>query len=250
VAHEREINRHQQAARFGELASILAHEIKNPLAGIQGAVDILIQRRNTEDSERALLDGVRGEVRRIDAIIQSMLDRAQPGIFNFRIASLNVTVQRAVTLASHLAAKAASTFGQNITVEFIANQSPIIMKIDAVQIEDAVHGLLINAIESIDSHGSVVVRLSECDNDDGMSGKVVIEVEDNGRGISEENLSRVFSPFFSTNPKGTGLGLPSVRRIARAHGGRVEAASAPGRGSTFKILLPREYPGIISRSGA
>jgi PAS domain S-box-containing protein len=76
VAHEREINRRQHAARFGELAASLAHEIKNPLAGIQGAVDILIQRRSPNDPERKLLEGVRGEVGRIDAIIRSMLDRA------------------------------------------------------------------------------------------------------------------------------------------------------------------------------
>jgi PAS domain S-box-containing protein len=88
--------------------------------------------------------------------------------------------------------------------------------------------------------GAVVVRLGEFDRDN-EGREVVIEVEDNGRGIPEEDLSRIFSPFFSTNPNGAGLGLPAVRRIARAHGGRVEAASTPGRGSTFTIRLPREY---------
>jgi signal transduction histidine kinase len=239
VAHEREINRRQQAARFGELAAGLAHEIKNPLAGIQGAVDILIQRRNPNDPERELLEGVRGEVGRIDAIVQSMLNRAQPGAFNFQPASVNTAVHRAVTLASHQA-KAASTRGRQIKVEFIGATSPIVMKIDAAQIEDAVHGLLTNAIEAIDGHGSVIVRLNECDKGDGTGREVVIEVKDNGRGISEEDLTRIFSPFFSTNPNSAGLGLPSVKRVARAHGGRVEVASAPGQGSTFAIRHPRE----------
>ena len=239
VAHERENNRRQHAARFGELAASLAHEIKNPLAGIQGAVDILIQRRNPNDPERKLLEGVRGEVGRIDAIIRSMLDRAQPGIFNFRPAFVNAAVHRAVTLANHQA-KAASTRGRRIKIEFIADPSPIVMNIDAAQIEDAAHGLLTNAIEAIDGDGAVVVRLGEFDSDN-AGREVVIEVEDNGRGIPEEDLSRIFSPFFSTNPNGAGLGFPAVRRIARAHGGRVEAASTPGRGSTFTIRLPREY---------
>ncbi len=239
VAHEREINRRQHAARFGELAASLAHEIKNPLAGIQGAVDILIQRRSPNDPERKLLEGVRGEVGRIDAIIRSMLDRAQPGIFNFRPASVNAAVYRAVTLANHQA-KAASTRGRRIKIEFVADPSPIVMNIDAAQIEDATHGLLTNAIEAIDGDGAVVVRLGEFDRDN-AGREVVIEVEDNGRGIPEEDLSRIFSPFFSTNPNGAGLGLPAVRRVARAHGGRVEAASTPGRGSTFTIRLPREY---------
>jgi PAS domain S-box-containing protein len=238
VAREREVNRRQHAARFGELAASLAHEIKNPLAGIQGAVDILIQRRNPNDPERELLEGVRGEVRRIDAIVQSMLNRAQPGIFNFQPASLNAAVHRAVTLAGHQA-KAATTRGRQIQVEFIADPSPIVMKIDAAQIEDAVHGLLTNAIEAIDGHGSVTVRLNECDKEDGTGREVVIEVKDNGRGISEEDLARIFSPFFSTNPTSAGLGLPAVRRVARAHGGRVEVVSALGQGSTFAIRLPR-----------
>src|SRR5215510_6010184 len=239
VAHEREINRRQQAARFGELAASLAHEIKNPLAGIQGAVDILIQRRGPNDPERKLLEGVRGEVGRIDAIILSMLDRARPGIFNFQPASVNGAVHRAVTLASHQA-KAASTRGRQIKIEFVADPQPIVMNIDAAQIEDATHGLLTNAIEAIDGDGAVVVRLCEGDREGAAGREVVIEVEDNGRGIGEEDLSRIFSPFFSTNPNGAGLGLPAVRRVARAHGGWVDAASAPGRGSTFTIRLPRE----------
>src|SRR5262245_19691336 len=110
VANEREVNRRQHAARFGELAAGLAHEIKNPLAGIQGAVDIMIQRRNPNDPERELLEGVRGEIGRIDAIVQSMLNRAQPGTFNFQPASLNAAVHRAVTLAGHQA-EAASILG-------------------------------------------------------------------------------------------------------------------------------------------
>jgi PAS domain S-box-containing protein len=239
VAHEREINRRQQSARFGELAASLAHEIKNPLAGIQGAVDILIQRRDPNDPERKLLEGVRGEVGRIDAIISSMLDRAQPGVFNFQPASVNTAVHRAVALASHQAI-AASTGDRQVQVEFTGAKSPIVMNIDAAQIEDAVHGLLTNAIEAIDGHGSVIVRLVECDSEDGTGAEVVIEVKDNGRGVSEGDLTRIFSPFFSTNPNGAGLGLPAVKRVARAHGGRVEVSSTPGRGSVFTIRLPHE----------
>src|SRR5262249_8227300 len=130
--------------------------------------------------------------------------------------------------------------GRQIKIEFVAGPSPIVMSIDAEQLEDAVHGLLTNAIEAIDGHGSVIVRLGECDNEHGTGREVVIEVIDSCRGISEEDLTRIFSPFFSTNPNGAGLGLPAVKRVARAHGGRVEVTSAPGLGSTFTIRLPRQ----------
>jgi signal transduction histidine kinase len=203
----------------------------------------MIQRRNPNDPERKLLEGVRGEVGRIDAIIKSMLDRAQPGISNFQPSSMNAVVHRAVMLAGHQA-KAASTRGRRIEIEFVADPSPIVMNIDAAQIEDSVHGLLTNAIEAVDGAGAVVVRLSEGDRENGEGREVVIEVEDNGRGIPEENLSRIFSPFFGTNPNGAGLGLPAVRRIARAHGGRVEVTSTPGLGSTFTIRLPRQSTAI------
>jgi signal transduction histidine kinase len=161
---------------------------------------------------------------------------------------VNEVVHRAVTLAGYQAAKMASTHGRRIKIEFVADPAPVFMKIDPAQIEIAVHGLLTNAVEAIDGNGTVAVRLREYDREDGASKEIAIEVEDNGRGVAEEDLSRIFSPFFSTSPHGAGLGLPAVRRIARAHGGRVEVTSLPGRGSTFTIRIPREYTAIEKKN--
>ena len=87
-----------------------------------------------------------------------------------------------------------------------------------------------------DSDGQVTIRVSGSQNSD--EDEAAVEVSDNGRGIGEEDLSRIFNPFFTTRPGGTGLGLPAVRRIVRAHGGRVEVNSSQGKGSTFTIYLP------------
>lgn len=236
VIREREQGRVEQLARFGELSAGLAHEIKNPLAGIQGAVDILIQRRSPADAEREVLEGVRREVRRIDAIVHSLLDRARPREFHFQPASLNETVLRAVNLAKYQAASISAGRGQQIKVEFLNADSPIIMTIDSAQIEDAVLNLLLNAIEAIEEHGAVTVRLTRISSE--AADEAIIEVTDTGHGIHADHLPQIFSPFFTTQPNGTGLGLPAVRRIARAHGGNIEVRSTSGQGSVFTIRLP------------
>ena len=114
------------------------------------------------------------------------------------------------------------------------------LPIDPAQIEDAVLNLIINAIEASEDDGCVDVRIlrSLPDETDDELDEVMIEVSDKGPGISEENLSRIFNPFFTTTKGGTGLGLPAVRRIVRAHSGRVEVKSVLGEGSTFTIHLP------------
>ena len=127
--------------------------------------------------------------------------------------------------------------GSRIRVQFHPPDDPIVLPIDPSQIEDAVLNLIINAIED---DGCVDVRILRAppDETDDELDEVMIEVSDKGPGISEENLSRIFNPFFTTTKGGTGLGLPAVRRIVRAHSGRVGVKSVLGEGSTFTIHLP------------
>jgi PAS domain S-box-containing protein len=235
-AREREIARVEQRARFGELAAGLAHEIKNPLAGIQGAMDILIGRRAPDDEERGVLEGVRREVGRIDSTVQTLLDRARPRQLHIEPASVTETVGRAVSLAQ---AGMAAAHKDRIHFEVEPAGGPITMSIDAVQIEDAVLSLLLNAINAVDGAGTIKVRIYESPPGNG-AGEVVIEIKDDGCGIAPEDLTRIFSPFYTTDPAGTGLGLSAVRGIAKAHGGRIEVSSEIRVGSTFSLRLPRE----------
>jgi PAS domain S-box-containing protein len=235
-------NELQQAAQLslvGELAAGLAHEIKNPLAGIQGVVDILLRRRDPNDPDSEALRGIRNEVDRIDQTVRALLDRARPRLLATKVTSLTDVVQRAVNVAR------AQVFARpegRIGIQLNLPAEPIIISIDAAQIEDALLNLIINAIEATGSDGSVTVRLfTSIENEtNAETDEVVIEVSDRGRGISEENLLRIFNPFFTTTKGGTGLGLPAVRRIVRAHGGRVEVRSALGIGSTFSVYLPTQ----------
>ena len=237
-----ELQRAAQLSLIGELAAGLAHEIKNPLAGIQGAVDILIRRREATDPEREALEGVRHQVERIDATVRALLDRARPRGHRPTRISLTEVTQRAVNLASaQLTGKAA--WDSRVRLEFAPPANDIVLSADAAQIEDAVLNLIINAIEAIAGDGQVEVTIRRAENADEESGEeAVIEVSDNGRGINREDLARIFNPFFTKTEGGTGLGLPAVRRIARLHGGRIEVKSVPGEGSTFTLHLPLTRP--------
>jgi PAS domain S-box-containing protein len=230
------LQRAAQISLVGELAAGLAHEIKNPLAGIQGTVDILIRRRDPNDPEREALEGIRHEVTRIDGTVRALLDRARPRAVSTKQTSLTELTLKAVTVARAQAISAAAR-GHSIKVEFQAPAENILLEADAPQIEDAVLNLIINAIEAIDDGGRITVSIRQQDSDDDEE-EAVIEVTDTGHGISEKDLSLIFNPFYTTTKGGTGLGLPAVRRIARAHGGRVEATSTPGQGSVFRIHLP------------
>jgi PAS domain S-box-containing protein len=232
-----ELQRATQLSFVGELAAGLAHEIKNPLAGIQGGVDILIRRRDKNDPEREALEGMRHEVQRIDNTVRTLLNKARPRLVSVRVTSLRDIVGRAVNLARAQLTDAVSKT-ESVRIEFEPSEDPINIPIDAAQIEDAVLNLIINAIEAVDGSGKVTIRVAQNQKAEDNRDQARVEVSDTGRGITEEDLTRIFNPFFTTRPGGTGLGLPAVRRIARAHGGGVEVESSIGDGSTFTLYLP------------
>ena len=232
----------QQAAQLslvGELAAGLAHEIKNPLAGIQGTVDILIRRRDVNDPETEALKAIRHEVERIDGTVRALLDRARPRALSLARTSLTELIWRAVSIGRSQAVGAEAR-GHQVIIRFEPPPADIELVLDEAQIEDAVLNLIINAIEAIKGEGrvSVSIRRGASETEAEFEEEAVIEVADNGSGISEEDLTRIFHPFFTTTKGGTGLGLPAVRRIVRAHGGRVEVESTGGKGSTFSLHLP------------
>jgi len=231
-----ELQRAAQLSFTGELAAGLAHEIKNPLAGIQGAVDILIRRRDANDPEREALEGVRHQVQRIDNTVRALLDRARPRNLKLERGSLTELMQATVELAR---AQTAARGGDQVQIEFVPPTEDISLVVDAAQIEDALLNLMINAMEAVEEDGKVTLRIHRVSAEDAEASDIaVIEVSDNGRGIEEKDLATIFNPFFTTSKGGTGLGLPAVRRIARVHGGSVEVTSVVGEGSTFIIRLP------------
>ena len=232
-----------QLSLLGELAASLAHEIKNPLAGIQGAVDILIRRRDPGDEGRLALEGVRGEVVRIDATVHALLDRARPRAVDLKLTSLTDVVRHAVTLGRGQAVSQAAR-SRKIAIELDSPLDPVLLHIDAPQIEDAVLNLIINAIEAISEEGRIIVRIrvaTDPDND-GVPRRLLLKLRTQDAVLLKRICREFLYLFIPPQRTATGLGLPAVRRIARAHGGRVNVKSTPGLGSTFTIQLPLVRP--------
>jgi PAS domain S-box-containing protein len=208
-------------------AAALAHEIRNPLAGIKGVADAFLQRGQLTRQEREWMEAVRDEVMKIDARLRELQDLSQTRAFNARPCLLSDLIGRVVLLATQ------SIRDRQITVEFIDDTTePLVMSLDETSIEDAVLNLLLNAIESIDGSGRVSVCLRQKDS------AAVIEVTDTGCGIPLDIRERIFEPLFTTKAEGTGLGLAAVSQTVAAHHGQITFKTEIGRGSRFVLALP------------
>ncbi len=221
-----QMSRAEHLATLGELAAGLAHEIRNPLAGIAGVMEIMGKELPESSSGREVWKEAQEEVLRIKRILSDLLDYARPKAPDYRGADLNRTAEHAVLLARQQA------LSKPIEFEFVPNEALPPVEHDAAQIQQVLLNLLLNAIQAISGSGRVRVELEP----QGEFARV--KVSDTGRGIAPEHLPHVFRPFFTTKGHGTGLGLSLARRIVEVHGGHIEVSSTPGQGTRFTISLP------------
>ena len=224
--HKREMARAEHLATLGELAAGLAHEIRNPLAGIAGVVDIMGKELAANSPSRAVIGDVHREVLHIQAILNDLLSYARPRPPAFHAANINTTVEQAVVLARQ------QVLTKPIQVSFEPNPSLPLVEHDPALIQQVLLNIALNGIQAISGAGQVSLSLLQ--NHDNVS----ITVSDTGRGISPDALPHIFKPFFTTRSEGTGLGLSLANGIVQSHGGRIDVTSAVGKGTTFKVSLP------------
>jgi len=224
--HRAQMTRAEHFATLGQLAAGLAHEIRNPLAGIAGAIEIIVQELPAESPRREVLEDVRREVKRIHGILSDLLRYARPQPPRLVSADINATAVRAIRLAREQI--------RSRPIEIRLTPAPDLAPVvhDPAQIEQVVLNLVLNGIEAIQGAGAIDTALGS-DN-----GWALIRITDTGRGIAPEDLPKIFRPFFTTKQRGTGLGLPLAKSIVEDHGGQIEAASEVGRGTTFTVRLP------------
>jgi signal transduction histidine kinase len=228
-------------ASLGEMAAGIAHELKNPLAGIEVMAGLL--RRQVPDSKDAqsLLADIISEAKLANAILVEMLEFVRPLRLQVDRTAIEDVLHQAVTLAESKAVRGA------ISVELeVAPGLPAIDG-DQHQLCQVFTNLLTNAFEALDGRGRIgiraVVEAVEPDPEFATEHQapqpaIVVEVTDDGPGVPPALTDRIFDPFFTTKPQGSGLGLPIVRKIVDAHNGRIDLNSEPGRGTRFRVTLP------------
>ena len=226
-------------ATLGEMAAAIAHEVKNPLASIEVMAGVL--KRQLADHSEALdgLDDIIKEAKMANAIVVEVLEFVRPIPLQVERASLDEVIKDSITLAEGKMRRGAVSIDTDI-----APNVPALLA-DPQQLRQLFSNLLANAFESLGGDGHVDIRatLRPAEEEPGGGGEllppqVVVEVRDDGPGITPDDLERIFSPFFTTKPQGTGLGLAIVRKVVDAHDGHIDAVSAPGRGATFRVTLP------------
>ena len=226
--HHTQISRAEHLATLGEMAAGLAHEIRNPLAGIAGVIEIIGRDLPATSPARAVVKDVRLEIAQIDRILTDLLETARPHPPHVSRGDLNTTVEHTVMLVRQ------QVLSRPIKIEL--ERAPDLPEVehDSDQIHQVLLNLLLNAVQAIDGGGAGTVRVRVGSRDDCAS----VLVSDTGRGIPPQNLSNIFRPFFTTKGNGTGLGLSLARRIVEEHHGRIEVTSVVGKGSQFEVLLP------------
>jgi hypothetical protein len=226
VMHRTQMSRAEHLATLGELATGLAHEIRNPLAGIAGVFEIISRDLPESSPAKAMVKDVRLEINQINRILTDLLETARPHPPRMMLSNLNTTVEHAVMLARQ------QVLLKPIKIEL--HQAPELAEVehDSDQIHQVLLNLLLNAVQAIESEGTVLVEMGS------REGCACVTVSDTGRGIPEQQLSQIFRPFFTTKGNGTGLGLSLTRRIVEEHHGRINVTSVVGKGSSFEVLLP------------
>ena len=229
--YNQRIDRAEHLAAFGELAAGLAHEVKNPLSGIKGALEIINQNMAAADPQKEIFQEMLVQIDKTICVIQDFLSYARPKPPRFSRTDPRLFVEDAIRLAK------TQLGGKDIKVHYQPMKQDIRVCLDADRMQEVILNLLLNSIAAIEERGRISIILKVVPNRG-----LYIFVADDGRGIKAPQLAQIFHPFFSTRKDGTGLGLSICKKIVDAHQGAISVRSREGRGTTFVLRLPLDLP--------
>jgi signal transduction histidine kinase len=227
-------------AALGEMAAAIAHEVKNPLAGIEVMAGLLKRRLSDNPEAQTMLADIIGEAKMANAIVMEVLDFVRP----VRLQVEDIEVAELVQDSLHMADSLVPRGRVAVSVDVAEDLPPV--QGDGHQLRQVFTNLLTNALEALGGEGRLIVRATALARlpfpatpDQPQGAGVEITVLDDGPGIPESVRDRIFNPFFTTKPRGSGLGLAIVRKVVDAHEGRIEVQPGlDGTGTCFRLLLP------------
>ncbi|HLX44689.1 MAG TPA: ATP-binding protein [Bryobacteraceae bacterium] len=220
------MKRAERLYALGQLSAGLAHEIRNPLAGIEGSVTVLQSEPQSEERRREFLEIIQKECRRLNRLLTNFLDFAKPRPPQIQPADVAALLDSTISLAEHAVERKPIVLRKDLAAKIPA------VECDVEQIKQVLLNLTMNAIQAMPDGGEVVLSASE------REGFLHIQVADQGSGIDPRDRDRIFDPFFTTRNEGTGLGLSVAHQIVGEHGGILSVEPREGRGSTFVVILP------------
>ncbi|MEW6291506.1 MAG: ATP-binding protein [Thermodesulfobacteriota bacterium] len=242
---EQDLARVDKLASLGEMAAGVAHEIKNPLAGISGAMQILARNFQDGDTNQLIFNEVQSQVKRLDNFINNLLQFARPGQSQFAEVHLNTIIDKVLFLV------ASRLDNKHIKVVRAIDDNLPLAQGDEGQLQQVFLNIVLNAIDAMEPGGTLTFH--SCGNE-GAEGRidscsspvcrylngrqVRVAIQDTGKGIDPTSMESIFNPFHTTKSNGTGLGLSISQRILELHGGTIFVESEPGVGSTFIVCLP------------
>jgi signal transduction histidine kinase len=237
-AAKEELNKKEQLAVVGELAAVIAHEVRNPLAIISNAVAGLRKPAITRGDHEVLLSILDEETNRLNRLVTDLLRYARPVNLQRTQVALEDVIERALALAN--------TDAKSIRMELEMEATESRLWGDGNLLRQVFDNLIDNAVQAMSGVGSLTIKVRTATRQavDGLA----VDIIDTGEGMDTQVRSRALDPFFTTRPSGTGLGLAIVDRIVDAHGGHLSIRSRSGEGTTVTVFLPLASPNDPSAS--
>jgi PAS domain S-box-containing protein len=229
------LNRAERLATLGQMAAGIAHEIRNPLVGIGSTAKLLLEDLDVSDARRPDLEIILNETRRLDRIVNQIVDYARPRVLVPLLFAMDGLIDETLTLLHDAIGH------KGITVRRTVHPHRSEIEADRDQIKQVLLNLIQNAVEALEEHGTLNVAVFEFVRNEEPG--IMVKITDNGIGIRPENLAHIFEPFFTSGkPRGSGLGLAICRNIVDAHRGDMTITSRPGEGTTVRLWLPLRQP--------
>jgi two-component system CheB/CheR fusion protein len=221
---EERLREQEALARLGQMAAVVAHEVKNPIAGIRGALQVIGSRMAADARDKPIIGEIIARLDALNRIVQDLLVFARPRELRAEPTDLKGLV---VSTVDHLKRDPAV---QAVAIDVSGNGA--VVNVDAEQLQLALQNVLMNAVQAMNGQGAIRVDIERHGAD------WTISMADTGPGMPPEVKEKVFEPFFTTRSRGTGLGLPIAKRVVEAHGGRIGIETPPGGGTVVSLSLP------------